>query len=508
MPRSYFYLEKRNYSLFSKAELYEADALIIDLYDAVHIFNNMIDFYKYFEKMKEQGISIYLHLDTRDLKKCYEALNQVDGKYLAGFVIPHASLKLLNKLMIKVREFEQNKKLDFGSLHFIAMIDTPEGIVNYRKIALYERVKCLGIDEQSYRSYLGFDEDESSAILREQIALYSAVSKKPLIDSATSDHLHEELMKGKKMGATAKATRELKQIKVINDFYLPKEEEIDEALMILDTYVKTPKKQRRFLIVDNIEISPLKIYRSQMLINRANRLKLIEENPKINLVIKDEELAEVKPQKPHKKFYTLGEEIANAITHGVGIIFSLCFLILLIFKASKNNNNIEMTAYIVYCFSAFMLYFASTLYHGLPLGSSSKRLFRKFDHMTIYLLIAGTYTPFTLLAVGGNLGIGLFIGLWVGAALGFILNLFWFGKFKYFHMILYLSLGWIAIFFINTVILSIGFTGSIYLIAGGLAYTLGIIFYALKLFKFTHMVWHLFVLLGTILHFITIYFYL
>jgi hemolysin III len=127
--------------------------------------------------------------------------------------------------------------------------------------------------------------------------------------------------------------------------------------------------------------------------------------------------------------------------------------------------------------------------------------------MTIYLLIAGSYTPFTLIAIGGTLGLTLCLILWISALIGLLMNVFWFGKFKIFHLMLYIGLGWIAIFYIKPIIASIGLYGTILLFAGGIAYTIGIIFYVLKLFKFTHMIWHLFVILGTILHFLSIYFY-
>ena len=504
MPRSYFFIALGDLEIYKKEELYEADAVVIDIYDVNFIYNNFDIFKIYFDKMKKLNIDIYMKLDTRNLKKCYQALKNTFGSYLSGWVIPHAEPKLLNRLMMKVREYEQNHKLDFGSLNFIAVIDTPEGIINYRKIALYERVKCLHIDEDGYRQYLGFD--NITTYLRTQIAVPTLISKKPLIDSYVKDNLLADLEEGKKYGAIAKATKDLKQIKIINDFFYPKLEEISEAKEIIQLYQTTPKKERKYFAYNQQEISPLKVLRCQNILNRAKYLDLIDENINTNLIVKAEEVREKVIQKPYKKFYTLGEEIANSITHGVGIICAITFFVLLMFKAWGNPK--EIIAYSVYSFGAFALYLASTLYHGLPLGSNAKRLFRKFDHMTIYLLIAGTYTPFTLLVLEESFGLIIFAILWTGAFTGLIMNLFWFGKFKYFHIALYLILGWVAIFFINSVIQSLGLHGALFLLAGGIAYTLGIIFYGLKLFKFTHMVWHIFVILGTILHFITIYFYL
>ncbi len=128
--------------------------------------------------------------------------------------------------------------------------------------------------------------------------------------------------------------------------------------------------------------------------------------------------------------------------------------------------------------------------------------------MTIYLLIAGTYTPFSLLAIGGTLGNIICIFLWVGSAFGILLNIFAFGRFRLFHMILYVLLGWIAIFFLPQIIANLGTTGVWFLILGGIMYTVGIFFYSLNLFKFTHMVWHIFTIFGSIFHFFAIFFFL
>src|SRR5690606_32340779 len=107
-----------------------------------------------------------------------------------------------------------------------------------------------------------------------------------------------------------------------------------------------------------------------------------------------------------------------------------------------------LMSYIIFATSAIILYLMSTLYHSMAMGTKAKQVFKKLDHITIYLLIAGTYTPFSLLGIGGNIGLYIFIGLWVAALLGIFLNIFAFGKYRLFHMILYLAMGWVAIFFL------------------------------------------------------------
>lgn len=500
MARSYLYIKSNDYQIYYSKEILTADAIIIDIYDAYYIFTNFELFEKEFNHFLEIGMEIYLKLDTKNLKETYKILKYTQGKYLTGWAIPHASDKILNRLMIKAREYELTQKLNFGSLSFIAIIDTPEGIIKYRKIAGYERVRAINIDEKAYTNYLGLNYFGNN-YLRNQVALSAAISKKPLIDSMVdSQYLETDLRNGEKLGVSAKATSDLRQLSIINDFFTPSSNEIIEAREIIDAYLNASKKERKNLIVNNHPISQYKVVRCQEILNRAEGLINSPE-----LIVRNEKVFDRRDFFTPKKFYTFGEEIGNAISHGVGIAFSIIFLILLLIKGINEGQKLNIIAYVIYSMSAFILYFCSTMYHGLPLGSKSKRLFNKFDHMSIYLLIAGTYTPLTLVTIGGNLGIGLFIFLWVGATIGFILNLFFFGKFKLFHMFLYVALGWVAIFYIKTITQTLGTFPTILLISGGVAYTVGIVFYSLKLFKFTHMVWHLFVILGSILHFLTIY---
>jgi len=508
MPRSYLYIKKNDYDIYFNNDIYQADAIIIDIYDASYIFSNFEKFEDRFKEIKEQGIEIYLKLDSKDISSCYKALCNTKGEFITGWAIPHVSLRLLNRLIMKARDYEQKKKLSFGSLNFIAIIDTLEGILNYRKIAAYERVVALMIDEKSYTSYIGLSYYHDNSYVRNQVALYAAISKKPLIDSSVDDDvLTKDLEAGKRLGAFSKATNDINQLKTINEFYTPSDEELTEAKKIVNRYIISTKKGRKNFKIDSQDISQHKVIRSQDIIHRAKKLGLDSEELELKLIVKGEKLRDRPNIVSTKKFYTIGEEIGNSVTHGVGIIFSLVYLILLLFKGIESNDNLRIIAYMFYGLSAFILYFSSTLYHGLPLGGRSKKLFQKFDHMTIYLLIAGSYTPFTLIGLGGSLGFNLFLVLWAAAISGLLLNLFWFGKFRLFHMFLYVAMGWVAVFYLKPITLSIGTMGTVFLFSGGVAYTLGIIFYSLKLFKFTHMVWHLFVLTGTLLHFIAIFLY-
>jgi hemolysin III len=508
MPRSYLIIRKGDFSVFQNPDLLKADAVIMDIYDAAAFFSENPESEMVFRDWKSRGIRIYLKLDMKNKKACYQALDHVRGIYTDGWVIAHASRKAINSLVMKAREYEMKQKMVFGTLHFLAVIDTPEGILNYRNIASYERIKAMIIDEKSYDDYLGLEYQTKNTFLRSQIALYAALSRKPWIDSpAASSDLMEDLETGRRLGANAKITDDISQTEAINQYYTPTENEIENAKVIFDAYENSSKKERKNLIVGSREISPYQIIRSQEILLRSQTLQLDLGKTAIQLGVKDEKIFDIASRIRPKKFYTIGEEIGNAITHGIGIAFSIVYLVFLILKGAASGSSQTMLAYIIYPLSSFVLYLASTLYHGLPLSSRAKRLFQKFDHMTIYLLIAGTYTPFTLLAIGGTLGTVLCAVLWVSAIIGLILNLFWFGRFRIFHMILYVALGWIAVFYLGTIIRSIGTVGTILLLAGGISYTLGILFYGLKLFKFTHMVWHIFVLAGTLLHFLAVFFY-
>lgn len=205
--------------------------------------------------------------------------------------------------------------------------------------------------------------------------------------------------------------------------------------------------------------------------------------------------------------YTLGEEILSAITHGVGAVLAAGALVVLVFWALLYGDAFSLAGALVYGISLIILYIMSTLYHSFPAGSRVKRVFRVFDHGAIFLLIAGTYTPYTLITLRGAGGWVLFAFIWSVAILGIVLNAVDMNKFKTFSGICYLVMGWAIIVTSRTLSRELQKTGFWLLIAGGIVYTLGFIFYKIKNLKYMHSVWHFFVLSGSILHFFSILLY-
>lgn len=211
-------------------------------------------------------------------------------------------------------------------------------------------------------------------------------------------------------------------------------------------------------------------------------------------------------QSKHGHAYSLGEEIANAITHGVGALLSIVALILLVTAAALWGDSWHLASAIVYGVTMFLLYIASTLYHAIT-NPKARHVFKVIDHAGIYLLIAGTYTPFTLVTIRNDGGWWLFAIVWSLAALGIVLEAFWVYRPKWVSAVVYLGMGWLAIFAIGPIVANLERPGVWLLIGGGLAYSLGTIFYVLKRVKFMHAVWHLWVLAGSALHFIAVMFY-
>ncbi|MGI6759614.1 MAG: PAQR family membrane homeostasis protein TrhA [Bacilli bacterium] len=201
---------------------------------------------------------------------------------------------------------------------------------------------------------------------------------------------------------------------------------------------------------------------------------------------------------------TLGEEIFNAITHGVGAILSIVALVLLLIKAESLKETIVVT---IFSLSSLMLYLMSTLFHSFPKGTT-KNVFQRFDHLAIYLMIAGTYTPFSLLLLKPSTAYPLLAFQWVLAIVGIILKAIWVKKFKHVHIIIFLLMGWSSIVLIKPIIEAFSGMGVMFLLLGGISYSIGVIFYVFSLFKFHHAIWHLFVMLGTFFHFLSLYFYL
>lgn len=206
---------------------------------------------------------------------------------------------------------------------------------------------------------------------------------------------------------------------------------------------------------------------------------------------------------PH---YSLGEEIANAVTHGVGILLSVAGLTMLIVLAALFGNGWHLASAIVYGIALVLLYSASTLYHSIQ-TPRVKKILRVIDHSSIYLLIAGTYTPFTLVTLLDAGGLALFAIVWGIAALGIVVEAFWIHRPKWVSLLGYFVMGWLIILKINPLIENLGTTGLWLLIAGGITYMFGTIFYVLKKIPYMHAIWHVFVLGGSIVHFLAIKLY-
>ncbi|BED92087.1 MAG: hemolysin III family protein [Candidatus Improbicoccus pseudotrichonymphae] len=198
--------------------------------------------------------------------------------------------------------------------------------------------------------------------------------------------------------------------------------------------------------------------------------------------------------------YTLTEEIINSIIHGIGVIFSI-FALLLLFK--KNSLDFVKTfCFSIYGGSLIILYLASTLYHSLKLNKA-KKLFRVFDHCSIFVLIAGTYTPLIGLFLKAKIGLVILLVIWSVAILGIVLNAIDVNKFSLFSLICYIVMGWAAIFIIKPISSSLTQKQNLWLFIGGALYTLGTVLYMLgKRIKYCHCVWHLFVLCASVFHFL------
>jgi hemolysin III len=201
------------------------------------------------------------------------------------------------------------------------------------------------------------------------------------------------------------------------------------------------------------------------------------------------------------------EEVANTLTHGFGLILSIIGLIVLIVLASYKNDVWYYASAIIYGLSLISLYAASTFYH-VATSPELKLKLRLLDHCCIYLLIAGTYTPFTLIALNGTFGNTLFIIVWAFALVGILFKVFLHNKIPAASVISYLVMGWIAVFAVQPLYNILGFTPLAWIVAGGLTYTLGTIFYGWKSIKHHHAIWHIFVLSGSVFHFIAVAFYI
>lgn len=208
------------------------------------------------------------------------------------------------------------------------------------------------------------------------------------------------------------------------------------------------------------------------------------------------------PKKNRRK-----EELWNVITHGAGALFSVAALVVMTVFAALNGNSMHLAAALVFGASLVILYSASTIYHAVT-KLKWKRLFQKIDHLCIYILIAGTYTPVALLGLKGAWGWVIFGLVWAFAIIGFIFKFSPLRRSEKLSLSLYALMGWLIIIAIKPLIENMAPGALLYLLGGGLCYTFGIYFYAKEKIPYNHAIWHVFVLGGSTLHFIGIFFYL
>lgn len=206
--------------------------------------------------------------------------------------------------------------------------------------------------------------------------------------------------------------------------------------------------------------------------------------------------------------YTLGEEITNSITHGIGALLSIVALIISIIISAIHYNGVGIVCSIIYGTSMILMYLMSCLYHSMSSNIKAKKVFRVIDHCDIYLYIAGCYTPFCISLIGGTIGWTLFGLVWSCAIIGVLLNAINLEKNKKSSLILYLVMGWMIIISIKPLINNLPINGLLLLLSGGIVYTLGAIIYKMgSKRKYFHSIFHIFVLIGSILQFFSIIFY-
>ncbi len=205
--------------------------------------------------------------------------------------------------------------------------------------------------------------------------------------------------------------------------------------------------------------------------------------------------------------YSVKEEIANTITHAVGMVLGIVGLVLLLIKATNHHADaLTITSMSIYGGSIIVLFLASTLYHAIPY-QRAKRALKTFDHCAIYLLIAGSYTPFLLVSLRTPLAIGLMIVIWAIALVGIIMKLVFVYRFKKLSLVTYLMMGWLSLIVIYQLAMNLAWEGLTLLAVGGLIYSLGVIFYVAKRIPYNHAIWHGFVLAGCACHFFAIYYF-
>ncbi len=207
-----------------------------------------------------------------------------------------------------------------------------------------------------------------------------------------------------------------------------------------------------------------------------------------------------------EKFYTLGEEIAHAVTHGLGVLLAIAGLTVLVAYSTRYGDSRHIVGSAIFGSTLVLMYTASTLYHSIPLPRARKVL-RIIDHTMIYFLIAGSYTPFTLVTLNGPWGWTLFGITWGLALAGVVFKVFATGRLQKLSLAIYLSMGWCVVVAIRPLVGALATGGLVLLVIGGLCYTGGVVFYVRERLRYHHAIWHVFVLAGSVFHYFAVLFY-
>ncbi|MBN2105469.1 hemolysin III family protein [bacterium] len=207
-----------------------------------------------------------------------------------------------------------------------------------------------------------------------------------------------------------------------------------------------------------------------------------------------------------KRSFTIGEEISHSISHGIGAALGIAALVILVALAAGQRDAWRVVSFSIYGGSLILLYLASTLYHGIQ-HRTAKYVFEVLDHDAIYLLIAGTYTPFLLVTMRGPWGWSLFGVIWILAITGIVFKSIFMHRMEKVSLAIYILMGWLIIIAAKPMMAHMPKAGFVWLLGGGLCYTIGAVFYVWRRLKFSHFIWHLFVLVGSILHFFCILLY-
>ena len=205
--------------------------------------------------------------------------------------------------------------------------------------------------------------------------------------------------------------------------------------------------------------------------------------------------------------FPFGEELANFISHAAGGVLSVAALVILIIRAVSLGNTLDIVSFTIFGAALVLMYTTSSIFHALK-WNKAKEIFEILDHSVIYVLIASTYTPFLLIVVGGKEGITLLVIEWLICILGIVFKSFFVQKFVVFSTLLYIIMGWLVVFVWYDLLANISNLSLVFLILGGLFYTIGTLFYMWRLFNYHHLVWHIFVIFGSIAHFFSVYFIL